>query len=966
MISVESFVELLKENNLWVGSQSIKPDTQISGKPVTDSRQIQVGDVFICIKGAESDGHNYIKQAQANGIKLIVQENAFTDDYPAVRVKNSRKAAALLAKLYFDNPSGKFVLIGVTGTNGKTTTSLLIWQALTELGFKTGWIGTLGYRIDAEIIETNNTTPDILELNGIFQQMVDASCQYVVMEVSSHAMALDRVYGTTFKLAIFTNLSRDHLDFHPDMNSYFECKYQLFKATLETGGTCIINHDDDYGKIILKRSANNYSRNLIAISEHAGDVTILKQASSLSGSEIEVKYNEQTLNLQTQLIGRYNAVNLVMAVTAIKTLLPDISNSTFQTICTKLKPVRGRLEQIDNAQGRGIFVDYAHTPDALSNVLTALQQIPHKRLLVVFGAGGDRDSGKRKSMLNEVLKYSDVTIITDDNPRFEDPNKIIRDIVADTDLWKPWWIIRDRETAIHSILRLSQPGDIVLIAGKGHEAYQEIKGIRYPFDDAQIAKSFYEYGTEFPEGELYLPVNLLLLELLCGTSFVEAEAINDLQTGGFKHISTDSRTIKQGSIYFALKGENFDGHDYVERVLEDPTCCSVVSKYTDNRNRQICCSDTENVLGLLAAKYLLMFSAYRIALTGSTGKTTTKEYMANVFSTIGKVLKTHANENNRIGLSKTIFRIAPADVTAIFELGTNHFGEIGKLADICNPDLGIITNIGPSHLEFFIDEKGIYNEKTTLFRRDIDKIMYHGDDARFAEFETKGCGVGFTQNCDYRVADLHIKDNETIFNLKGYCWQVPQIVPFYVSNIAFAVACALECGVSAEDIQTGLQKPLDLTMRMEIKQAGSKTIIMDCYNANPVSMQAAIEFWSAFQPDSPHIAILGDMLELGAGSAEYHKSIGCQLSKMDYQALFTVGELSQYYFDGRANSSSTTHKHLSDVDELVKQPIIQELPTIAIVLVKASHGVHLEKLIELFDTDCDTSILKNGISEIRL
>ncbi len=965
MISVESYIELLKEKNLWVSDQSITSSMLISGKPETDSRILKKEDVFICIKGLKSDGHNYVKHARAIGIQLIVLEDEYQDDMPAIRVRNSRKAAALLSKLYFNNPTEKFTLIGVTGTNGKTTTSMLIWQALTDMGLRTGWIGTLGYIVDSEIIETNNTTPDILELNGIFAQMVEAGSQYVVMEVSSHALALDRVYGLSFDIAIFLNLSRDHLDFHKDMTDYFESKYILFKNTLDNGGKCIINSDDEQGNIIVTRNAQTMRQSLVTVSEISGDVTIIDYKSSLSGSEINIRFdNNSETTLSTELIGHFNILNLTMAVTTIKVLFPDINNAAIKHIAMGLKPVRGRLEKVSNSFRRGIFVDYAHTPDALKNVLETLIDLPHRRLLVVFGAGGDRDKGKRSDMLREVLHYSDATIITDDNPRFENPNQIIMDVVGDNDLWKPWWIIRDRETAIKVMLKLSQENDIILIAGKGHETYQEISGIKYPFDDVKIAGDACKdnLDSKINNGELSLPIHPLMLELLYNKPSQFNPDIDCVANCLYKHISTDSRNINPDSVYFAIKGENYDGHDYIDKVLEDNTCCAISSIVTTEKQRTFCYSDTQDALGLLAKKYLLMFSVFKIALTGSTGKTTTKEYIANIFSVKGPVLKTVANENNIIGLSKTIFRVHPEHKTAVFELGTNHFGEIETLADICNPDLGIITNIGPSHLEFLNDESGVYSEKTALFRREITTIIYPGDDNRFSEFATSGKSVGYSNACSFQISDVIIKGRFTEIVLNGSHWKIPQLVPFLTTNSSFAIACAIESGISDIQIQEGLLKTLDLQMRMEILQDRNRTIIMDCYNANPVSMNAALEFWYSYFPENPHVAILGDMLELGEKSIDYHENISAKLQQMGFDALFTIGKLSMHYADsGFSNKrDSYAYQHFQDVDEFINSKVIFSQPDNAVILIKASHGLHLEKIKRIFENNSDASVSKNS------
>jgi len=962
MISVTGFIEILKHNLLWVADQTIEEGRSITGKPVTNSNLINKGDAFVCIKGFTSDGHDFINQACEKGAAVIIQEDAFKHSLPAIRVTNSRKAAALLAKYYYNNPTDKFTLIGITGTNGKTTTSLLVWQALTMMGKKTGWIGTLGYRIGADIIPTNNTTPDIIELNDIFSIMVSAGCKYVVMEVSSHALALDRVFGLEYDMALFTNLSRDHLDFHKDMQDYFESKYQLFEYTMRQNGISIINIDDEYGKEIEKRIKALGKFKLKTISETKGNYIIEKPSLRTDGCDFTLTLNDgSSVELKTKLVGHFNMLNAAMAIAVVKELMPSTKDPELQRISGYFQPIRGRLEQVVNDRNTGIFVDYAHTPDALKNVLETLLKLPHGRIITVFGAGGDRDKGKRSEMLEAVLQKSDAAIITDDNPRTENPNQIIRDMVCNTDIWQPWWIIRDRSLAIKAALRLAQAGDIVLLAGKGHETYQEVRGIKHPFNDVLTASEHSKKALEPEQEELVLPVESLMLELLYKSEF---SALSE-EPKSYKYISTDSRTIKPDSLYFALKGEIYDGNDYIEKVLADESNGAVIQNKAARKDRTICVHETQAALGLLAQKYLQMFSVYKIALTGSTGKTTTKEFMAGIFSEQGKTLKTHANENNIIGLSKTIFRIKPDDKTAILELGTNHFGEIKALAEVCNPDLAIITNIGPSHLEAFGDEDGVYHEKTELFRGNV-KIIYPGDDERFAEFNDKGKSVGFSSNCNYRINNVILQDNCLEFMLNSTKWKVSNQVPFFVTNIAFAIAAALESGIEPANIQKRLEAPFEMNLRMEIIKIGSCTIINDCYNANPVSMKAALEYWHEYQPEKPHLAILGDMLELGSQSEFYHKEIGEQLNRLDFAGLVTVGNLSEFYHDIQKSgpeSSLKYFRHYQLIDDLQIKPLLASSEGEIVLLIKASHGIHLEKVFESVRQQLTNQLQDKGLRE---
>ncbi len=949
MVSISFYIEILKENQLWIADQSIDKDSYISGKPVTDSRLVKPNDAFICIKGYQSDGHLFISQAREFGAALVIQQDEFTDSEPAIRVRNSRKAAALLAKLYFKNPTSKFTLIGVTGTNGKTTTSLLIWQALKNLGYKTGWIGTLGFQIESGVTPTNNTTPDILDINSIFSFMADERCSYVVMEVSSHALSLDRIYGLEFDFALFTNLSRDHLDFHKDMTDYFESKYKLFEYTMKQMGTCIINIDDEYGALIDKRIISLNYNNKVTVSELEGDFVVQNFNSDINKSSFNLKIKDKDeIIINTKLIGHFNVFNSAMAIATIKILFPDVTFSKLQAIAKEFTPVKGRMEQIVNDKQIGVFIDYAHTPDALKKVLQTLKRLPHNRIHTVFGAGGDRDKGKRYEMLKIVLESSDTAIITDDNPRTEDPNQIIKEIIDDYDCWEPWWIVRNRKQAIKSALRLAQPGDLVLIAGKGHETYQEKKGVKFYFDDGEVARQILQEDNNLLLSELILPVDPVLLEVLFKSCFRHSSD----EDNNYSYVSTDSRTIKSSSLFFAIKGESYDGIDYLDIVLTEKSNGAVIGNNNIERENTIYSPDTQDALGLLAKKYLLMFDIQKIAFTGSTGKTTTKEYLSNIFSKHCSILKTFANENNIIGLSKTIFKIKPTDQMAIFELGTNHFGEIKTLADICNPDLGMITNIGPSHLEFLIDEDGVYKEKTDLFRRDLKTIIFPGDDERFKEFFTTGISIGYSKKCSYIIENVKLTGKMIEIIINGKKWKIPQIVQFYANNIAFAIVCAIESGIPEKCIKAGLQKPIDMQMRMQILEKGDKTLIIDCYNANPVSMKAAIEFWASFYPQKVHIAILGDMLELGVNAIDYHKNIGSLLSHIQFKHLLTVGELAEHYYSIERRPESIfmpNHKHYSGVESLISDSGLSSLPDNSIVLVKASHGVHLERLLGLFD-----------------
>ncbi len=926
---ISQLLELYRQHNILLQHTPLDGSAPLP-HPRTDNREIEAGEAFIAIKGGSFDGHDFIPEVLARGASLCIGETGKVD----ITVGDSRKAAALYAKLFYGDPSHHMILYGITGTNGKTTTSLMLYQMLLLKGLKAAWIGTSGYKIMAEEYPTRHTTPDILQLNQIFDQMKREGITHVVMEVSSHALALDRVYGVEYDYCLFTNLSRDHLDFHKDMDEYYEAKYLLFQRAALAAATCIINSDDSHGQMILARLAGSESRVISVGHDPSNTLKIQNQQTHLHGSSFELydKEIDTTIKIDSPLIGDFNIDNLALACATL--LQNDTTFQELPVICQKIKAVHGRIEPVPNELGLGIYIDYAHSPDAISNLLKSVNKLAKRRVIIVIGAGGNRDKGKRPLMLKAALSNSDAVIITDDNPRDENPDKIIYEIVKDTDFTLPWWIIRDRAEAIRSAIRLASPEDIVLICGKGHETYQEIKGIRHDFDDYQIALQCSKLQVlSKSDDELILALDPLLIRIL-NQEEPQGECYTEPQS--YYHISTDSRSIQPASVFFALKGENFDGNRFLTEVLADLSNLAVSDDTSLQHSKLIQAKQAEVLMAKILQKYLQLFDIYKIALTGSTGKTCTKELLAQVLQSQAPVLKTQHNENNIIGLCKTILRIIPNHRYGIFEIGTNHFGEIAVLSDTIMPDAGIILNIGPSHLEYFGDEEGVFREKSDLFHRALALRIYPADDLRFERYKDKGSSVGYVQNADYQIENIVRGEGSQTFTLAGSQWKIPYQAPHYVINTAFVITTALLLGLSPEQIQAALNKPVSLELRMQIESQAGRHLIVDCYNANPVSMQSALEFWRDYLPALPHIAILGDMLELGESSEMYHQMIGTIARESGEHTLYTVGNHARLYHN-------RPEHHYADVTKLLASfPL---LPQEAVILIKGSHGIHLEKIL---------------------
>lgn len=465
---------------------------EITGIEV-DSRQVKPGDLFIALRGFTVDGHEYIAQAVEKGAAAVLVEQSISNlSIPVIEVKDTRKALAIVSTKFYRYPTKEMKLIGVTGTNGKTTTTYLIEQLLTDAGHKTGVIGTIQMKVGEKTFPVKNTTPDILDLQKSFRMMRDEGCEYSVIEVSSHALSLGRTWGSQFRIGVFTNLSQDHLDFHETMEKYKEAKGLLFSQLANQYGDepedhayAVLNADDEASKYYAQITPAQVITYGI---DQAADVQAKYIQISPEGMEFELHTFRGIRQVKTKLIGKFNVYNLLAAISTA--LIEGISLDQIVESITKISGVNGRFEPVHAGQDFTVIVDYAHTPDSLENVLRTIREFAGKRVTCVVGCGGDRDRSKRPLMAQIATRYSDWSVFTSDNPRTEDPEAILRDMVAgvkDENL-NEYTVIPDRREAIYVAIEKAKPGDIVLIAGKGHETYQEIHGVRYDFDDRLVAR----------------------------------------------------------------------------------------------------------------------------------------------------------------------------------------------------------------------------------------------------------------------------------------------------------------------------------------------------------------------------------------------------------------------------------------------------------------------------------------------
>ncbi len=461
------------------------PETEIGGVSY-NSRNTAPGDLFTAIVGTVSDGHRFIPNAVENGARVVLCERVPEIDIPYVLVEDTRLALAIASRNFFGDPAGQMTMIGVTGTNGKTTTTYLIKHILeTQTNAKVGLIGTNCNMIGGEELPTERTTPESYELHKLFREMLDAGCTHVVMEVSSHSLVMKRVAGIRFRVGVFTNLTQDHLDFHKDMDDYAAAKALLFRSS----DLAVINSDDAYAGFMAQQALCPVFR--FAVEDKTAELCAENLDLSPGGVAFDAVCGGAAVPIRLAIPGRfsiYNALGVLSCCMALGLTLPQCAAAL-----ASAKGVKGRVETVPTDGDYTILIDYSHTPDALENVLRTVRETSHGRVVVVFGCGGDRDRKKRPIMGRIGTELADFSIITSDNPRTEDPDAIIQEILAGIQAPQEKYVaITDRASAIEYAIVNHQPGDVIVLAGKGHETYQEINHVKHHMDEREIVAEILE------------------------------------------------------------------------------------------------------------------------------------------------------------------------------------------------------------------------------------------------------------------------------------------------------------------------------------------------------------------------------------------------------------------------------------------------------------------------------------------
>ncbi len=942
------------------------------------AQDITPGGLFIAIKGYSADGHDFIDQAVENGCAAIVSQKAVQSEKPVIIVEDTRSAMAHIACAFYRNPSKDMVLTGITGTNGKTTITFLLEHILRQGGFNPGIIGTVNIRYNDKTENNPVTTPDSIDLQAVLARMRDAGVTHVILEVSSHGIDLHRIDGCHFDVGVFTNLSQDHLDFHPDMTDYFECKKSFFTRHLSnTGHAAVVNLDDPKGKIIQDslsiRTIGTGTSARAAVTSHdvIDDISGLRGTLLIEGARV---------HFSSLMTGRFNLENILSAAGAAHAL--GIAPETIAEGIRACRAVPGRLEKVFNTANRYVFVDYAHTPAALGAVLDTLKKRAPRRLITVFGCGGDRDRSKRPQMAQMAEKYSDLIIITSDNPRQENPDLIIRQILEGiscppydesdgTGSSCCYLIEPDRRRALETAIALSRPLDIVIAAGKGHETYQITAGGTIHFDDRiELAQALKRVPPSETDPS---PIPFSIEDIQ--TAIQSGPVICNLpDTTSFAAMNTDSRSIRKTDCFIALKGPNFNAASFITELAAEgiqgfiaPMGFSAGLAPDEKAafsSLPLILFEVENTLEALGklANYQRSRAGARVAaITGSNGKTTTRQMIQDIFSRGHITLATRGNRNNEVGLPLTLLKLSSYHKWAIVEMGMNHAGEISRLSKIAAPDIAVITNISLTHLEGLGTIDNIAAAKAEIFDHmsPDSTVVLNSDDSFHSYLQTRAAAnpdirhiitFGTGKASVITASNIRPAKNRVDFELFDKTDTVSISLntpaPFMVMNALAACAAGRAAGLDLEAIADGLADFSPVPGRLQpIILPGQIHLIDDTYNASPASMAQALNTLKLLSRDNPAVAVLGDMLELGEKTAIHHEVVGRIAAASGIDRLYLHGNHARDVMNGALQQGFAADRIISGSKTEIARHITGHIQPGTWILVKGSRGMAMEEVI---------------------
>ncbi|WP_440690679.1 UDP-N-acetylmuramoyl-L-alanyl-D-glutamate--2,6-diaminopimelate ligase [Candidatus Pelagibacter sp. HIMB1782] len=916
-----------------------------------DTRSLNKNNIFFAIKGNSIDGNKFISTAIEKGSKIIITEQKiknFRNGILFIRTKNIRKLLAEVSfKIYNKIPKN---LVAVTGTNGKSSVAEFYLQIMQLNKKKVASIGTLGVKSRNINLNLFNTTTDPINLGQILQKLKKEKIDNVIMETSSHGLKQYRLDGLNFKSGIFTNLSQDHLDYHKNLKNYLKAKLYLFENLIEKKGNIITDKNIPQYKTIKKISLKKKLK-LSAINEKQNSFQILSHRYDNENQLIKIKHKDSIKEINLNLIGKIQIKNILMAAIAAQK-----SNLNFENILKvlpKLKPVEGRLEKIGKIKNNStVILDYAHTPDALKVCLLNIkEQFPDKKLNLLFGCGGNRDQNKRMKMGKIASIYADNIYLTDDNPRYESPANIRKDIKKGINA-KKITEISNRAIAISEAIKNLKSGDILLVAGKGHENTQEIGEKKIKFSDRiKILKEINKKNKNLSD---QLKINIIK-ELSNTQKLPKSISINNA--------SINSNEVQKNDVFFAIKGKINDGNKFVSQSFKKKASLAIVNKIQNNldNKRQIKVKNTLKFLTNVSKVYRKNISTNIIAITGSCGKTTLKELLGSALGKISITSISPKSYNNKFGVPLSLLNIKENDQYGVLEVGMDKKGEIDYLTKIIEPNVGVITNINYAHAKNFKNIKQIALAKSEIINniKLNGSIILNADDKFFKlhrQISKKKNLKLISFGIKSKRADIKLIDIKSFGkNFKIKVRFMNKIKYFIISddyqNNIYNILSALAV-ISVNLNIFNLNKNIFLNFKIPngrgdhsiIKINNKKINLIDqSYNSNPLSLSSAIKNFDKIKSNkSKKYLLLGDMLELGSYSKKLHESIAPLINQTKIHKVFVKGKMASLIYKKILNSKKgKILSKNSQIDDLIRNDIKNN----DYLMIKASLATGFNKIV---------------------
>ncbi len=914
-----------------------------------DSSKVKKNNIFFAIKGNNFDGNDYIESAIKKGAKVIISEKKFKKKKQKIVYLYSKNVRKLLAEISYEVFKKKpKTLVAVTGTNGKSSIADFYYQILNLNSKKVASIGTIGIKYKGKRESLTNTTLDPIQLGLILKKLKKKKIEYTIMEASSHGLKQNRLDGLLFNVGIFTNLSHDHLDYHKNMKAYFKSKLYLFEKLVKKGGNIITD-----AKIPQIKKLENISKkekiNLSLIFNERKGIKLISHKFLNEKQILELKFKKRKYKFQLNLIGKIQIKNILMAILAANK--SGIKFDKIIKVIDQIEPVEGRLQKIGNIKNNSkVILDYAHTPAALELALLSLkEQFPISKVNLVFGCGGERDFKKRYMMGMIAEKYSDKIFLTDDNPRNESPSKIRNDIKKGIKK-KKFYEIGNRKKAINEAIKNLNTGDVLLVAGKGHEKTQDCGGERLYFSDKEIISKSIKLKNKSLSKNLKL--NIIREES-------KSELSNKLT---IRNISINSKNIKKNDVFFAIKGKKLNGNKFIPEAFKRKSSLTIVNKINKNFStlRQIKVQDTLDFLRRCSIIFRENINAKIISITGSCGKTTLKEMIGLTLKKISKTTYSPKSYNNKYGVPLSLFNLKQNDEFGVFEVGMDKKGEIDNLTKTVRPDLGIITNISYAHSKNFKNINQIAAAKAEIMNniKKEGKIILNMDDQFYNYHKT------FALKKKLKVISFSIKNKSasiklvSIIKIKNKFNLLINVEGVHVSFCTYndnknnlynilATVAALNLYTNIKDLRKDIFLNLKIPKgRGDISQVRLKNkkiyLIDETYNSNPLSLKVAIENYDKINSKNHNkYLILGDMLELGKHSLKQHKLISKIINKTKIDQVYVIGKHIKETFKGlKINKKAKILDSKFDIIDLINK----KLNNNDYLMIKGSNSTGLHKI----------------------